>query len=735
MFFYTFLPKLLNMSLTASVVIVLVLLLRLLLKKAPKVISYALWSIVLFRLLCPISLASGLSLFGLLDTPTVPGGTLTSRIEYIPSDIVHMEDPSVVLPAPGIGEAVSSTLSQGEEQLAADPLEAPMAIGTYIWMAGVLGMGIYAAISCLRLRGKLVTASLLRENIYLADEIPSPFVMGLLRPRIYLPSSLGEREQPYIVAHEQHHIRRLDHIVKMLAFIALSIHWFNPLVWLAFVTAGRDMEMSCDEAVVKKMGDGVLADYTASLLSLATGRRIIAGTPLAFGEGDAKGRIRNLANWRRPAFWAVLMGAAICIAAAVCLLTNPAAPVDAKLAVFLDCQIAQHHQSDRSGENYCCLDWEVLGTQREGDLVTVYLWVLYLEYSDAATVETGAHIPTVITAREQEGNYTPVEYWEPRDGSDYAEDIRAKFPPHLQSKALDAQQFIEEQTAKLEAQAQAHFAQAEPNAAGLVPGTTYVSYQCIYMNPLSSYAAVGGDSGCTYTAAENAFEIVQRKSGARNVIEVQSWTWQPFPYSDVEWAALILPESSTISDLSDRYDEVLYLPLTADKFLMRVDGDIWIAELSSNEQMGTYLWSIYSLIPEPAMGAAQWEYAPAQSSKIPVFQFRFDLEYTEISAGCAAGQLVEFNFGHQAAASSLTFPAGAPLSWSPMNNEDTIAGETAIHFTVYDGGSTPYHGTIYIGSFDDPDRGCTIYTASLVGTGLHLAQASEHSGGIISLLH
>lgn len=323
MFFYTFLPALLNMSLTASVVIVLVLILRLFLKKAPKIISYALWSIVLFRLLCPVSIESGLSLFGLLDTPVASNGTLTTRIEYIPNDIVHMEDPSVVLPAPGIGEVISDTLPQGEEQLVADPLEAPVAIATYLWMAGVLVMGTYAVVSYLRLRRKLITASLLKENIYLADEIASPFVLGLIHPKIYLPSSLGAREQPYVVMHEQHHIRRLDHIVKVLAFIALSIHWFNPLVWIAFQMASKDMEMSCDEAVVRKMGDGVLADYTASLLSLATGKHVIAGMPLAFGEGDPKARIRNLASWKKPAIWVFLAAVIACAVLAICLLTNP----------------------------------------------------------------------------------------------------------------------------------------------------------------------------------------------------------------------------------------------------------------------------------------------------------------------------------------------------------------------------------------------------------------------------
>lgn len=455
MFFYTFLPKLLNMTLTAGVVIAVVLLLRLLLKKAPKIFSYALWGIVLFRLLCPISIGFRLSMFGLLDTPLSASGV----IEYIPENIVHTAYPSVALPVPGIGEAISNTLPQGEEQLAADPLEAPMAIATYVWMAGVLGMGSYAVVSYLRLRRKLVTASHLTENIYLTHEICSPFVMGLFHPNIYLPSSLGERERPYIVMHEQHHIRRFDYIFKILAFTALCIHWFNPMVWIAFKMASNDMEMSCDEAVVKKMGERVRADYAASLLSLATGRHIIAGMPLAFGEGDTKGRIRNLANRKQHSFWVVLAGVTVCIVAAVGLLTNPAAAIDAELTTFLDCQIAEHHQSDRSSENYCCLDWEVLGTEREDGQITLYLWVLYREYSDAATMETGSHIPTAITVEKRDGSYYPVEYWEPRDGSYFAEDIRSKFPWWLWSKALDSSRYIETQSADLDALVQAYFAE------------------------------------------------------------------------------------------------------------------------------------------------------------------------------------------------------------------------------------------------------------------------------------
>ena len=199
--YYEFMPQLLNMSLTASVAIVLVILLRLLLKKAPKVISYALWIVVLFRLLCPISVGSSFSLYNLFDAPTEESGAMTSVIEYVPSNIVHTEYPSVALPVPGISNVINEALPQGEEQLRADPLEGPLFIATYGWMTGVLVMVIYSVVSYIQLRRKLSVVIPLRENIFIADDIKSPFVVGLFRPRIYLPCNLGEKEQAYIILH------------------------------------------------------------------------------------------------------------------------------------------------------------------------------------------------------------------------------------------------------------------------------------------------------------------------------------------------------------------------------------------------------------------------------------------------------------------------------------------------------------------------------------------------------
>lgn len=308
MWLYTLLPQILNMSLTASIVIVLVLLARLPLKKAPKIFSYALWAVVLFRLVCPVSFSSHLSLMGLFPAPvSMESGSTYSSMNYIPADIVHTEFPQVNLPLPGISEAINSTLPQGKEQLVADPLEAPMAAMTFLWLFGVGGMLIYSVESLLSLRQKLIGAVRLRDNIYLADHISAPFVIGVIRPKIYLPSTLREEEQDYVLLHEQTHIRRLDHIFKMLAFLALTVHWFNPLVWVAFICCVKDMEMSCDERVLKKMGGDIKGAYGASLLSLAAGRRIINGSPLAFGEGNIKERIKNVMNFKKPSPWVIIV--------------------------------------------------------------------------------------------------------------------------------------------------------------------------------------------------------------------------------------------------------------------------------------------------------------------------------------------------------------------------------------------------------------------------------------------
>ena len=327
MSFYTFIPRLLNMSLTASVVILFVLVTRLILKRTPKVFSYALWVIVLLRLLVPVTISSPVSIMPASQTAT--------------SETVNTALPDFVFETPWDAQENKLSIQQATEEgnpvtVAVYTSLEPVQYLGLAWIAGMAVMMLYSFFSYRKIRKSIRIALSLRDNIYIADDIKSPFVIGLLKPKIYLPATLTEEEQSYIILHEQHHIRRGDHIFKALAFIALCLHWFNPLVWVAFILAGKDMEMSCDEAVIRKVGSHVRADYSASLLTLATGRRIIAGTPLAFGEGDTKGRIHNLARWKKPARWIVILSVVLCLILAVCLLTNPNTYVSATPETIMD---------------------------------------------------------------------------------------------------------------------------------------------------------------------------------------------------------------------------------------------------------------------------------------------------------------------------------------------------------------------------------------------------------------
>lgn len=303
--------KILNMSLTGSIVIAVVLLARLFLKRAPKIYSYALWAVVLFRLLCPLSITAGLSVLKPLPVTTTPG---ISTVSYRPVAQAVRED----IPAPIQQEVVSpQPAEQPEAKLA------PMQVAAYIWLGGASVMAVYSIVQYLILRRRLAETVLLRGEIYLADSISSPFVMGILRPRIYLPSSTPMMERRFIVAHERHHIRRGDPVWKLLGYCALCLHWFNPLVWLAFCLAGKDMEMSCDEAVIKRLGEHIRADYSQALLRLATHKRIVSGMPLAFGEGDTKGRVMNMAKWKKPKVWVSVLCVALCLVILAACALNP----------------------------------------------------------------------------------------------------------------------------------------------------------------------------------------------------------------------------------------------------------------------------------------------------------------------------------------------------------------------------------------------------------------------------
>ena len=300
----------LNMSVTGSLVILPVLLVRLFLKRFPKIFSYALWSVVLFRLLCPLSLSAPVSFLNMLKPETRAAAPGTTVVSFLPGDVpAFSEDPS--------DQEVPVRPSRENK-----PVDRASFVPT-LWLSGVAAFGLSGLGQYLRLRKKLVEAVPSEQGLYWADHIDTPFVLGVFRPRIYLPSHIPAQELPYILAHERHHIRRLDHIWKLLAYCALCIHWFDPLVWVAFVLARKDMEMSCDEAVLRQLGPQIRGDYSASLLRLATGKKRIAVTPLAFGQGDTKGRVLNMAKWKKPKIWVSLLCFLLCGAVLVACAVNP----------------------------------------------------------------------------------------------------------------------------------------------------------------------------------------------------------------------------------------------------------------------------------------------------------------------------------------------------------------------------------------------------------------------------
>ncbi len=302
----------LNMSLTASYVILFVMLVRLLLKKAPKVISYVLWGVVAFRLIIPFSFESMFSLIP-RNANAVP----------IPHDIIYQQTPQINSRIEAVDPFVSQSLPAPTAGASANPFQIYVEIGAYIWVFGIIALLVYSLVSILILKRQLKSAQLIEKNIFQVHNLQTPFVLGLVRPKIYLPVGLSKEEQNYILIHEQTHIHRKDHIIKIIAFLIVSIHWFNPLVWIAFVLMSTDMELSCDERVLKVMDEDIKKPYANTLLSLAAGRHILNGSPLAFGEGNVKRRIKNVLNYKKPRFWLLFTSVVLAVVVGIGLAVNP----------------------------------------------------------------------------------------------------------------------------------------------------------------------------------------------------------------------------------------------------------------------------------------------------------------------------------------------------------------------------------------------------------------------------
>ena len=288
----------LHMSVCASWLVLAVLLLRLCLRRAPKWFNVLLWGIVAVRLVFPFSVESPLSLL--------------PRTEAIRPAITTVQ----TQPA-----QISSAAAAGGS---AAPAQSWLSILAWVWLTGAAALLLYTMVSTLRLRHRVREAVRLRGNIYQSERIDAPFVLGTIRPRIYLPYRMDSRDRQHVIAHEQAHLRRGDHLWKPLGFLLLTIHWFNPGMWLSYVLLCRDIELACDEKVIQDLECGQRADYMQALVSCSVNRRRIAACPLAFGEIGVKERVKSVMNYKKPTLWVTLLAAALCVVLAGCFLTDPA---------------------------------------------------------------------------------------------------------------------------------------------------------------------------------------------------------------------------------------------------------------------------------------------------------------------------------------------------------------------------------------------------------------------------
>ncbi len=304
--------EMMNRSISVTWLVLAVFLLRFVFRRMPKKINGVLWILVAVRLLCPFSVESIFSL--------IPSA------ETVPADIMTMAEPQIHSGVSFLNYHVNPVIEENFAPTAGtsvNPLQIWIPVLAAVWCVGVLAMLLYAALGSVRLKQRVKTAVCLTENVYQSEFVTSPFVFGFVNPKVYLPFSLTGQELAYVIAHEQAHIKRKDHLWKLLGFCVLALYWYHPLLWVAYFLFCSDMELACDERVIKDLGREERADYTQTLLSCSTKQKGLAVCPLAFGEVGVKERIKHILNYKKPAFWVILVAALACIVVAVCFLTNP----------------------------------------------------------------------------------------------------------------------------------------------------------------------------------------------------------------------------------------------------------------------------------------------------------------------------------------------------------------------------------------------------------------------------
>ena len=423
--------SLFNMSITASWLVLAMLVLRFFLKKAPKWIYTLLWAFVAFRLVCPFSLESVFSLVPSTDT--------------IPQNIVSGPSFDVNTGINAVDNQVNDYLGSHYFEGVTVPLNTGftiVSIFALLWLLGMTALIIYSVISYVRIHRKVTESVLLNGNVYLCDHIDTPFILGLFKPRIFLPSGMAESDIEYVIAHETAHLRRRDHWWKPFGFALLTVYWFNPVMWLAYILLCKDIELACDEKVIKEMGTDIRKAYSEALINCSISRRTVSACPLAFGETGIKSRIKSVLSYKKPTIWIIIIAVISCIIVAVCFLTNPKSELKDSNPE-LDEAVSQaifHINSQYDYHDECITEGHIIyGIEEKGNEVTVYLTENLTTFgfkNGYFMAKSGHQIPAVFTFEKTDNKYSLINYEYAKDGSEHVNSIKKMFPAEYEYRAL-----------------------------------------------------------------------------------------------------------------------------------------------------------------------------------------------------------------------------------------------------------------------------------------------------------
>lgn len=653
--------KLVNMSITASYLILAVIVFRLVLKKAPKYIRCILWGLVALRLICPFSFESVLSL--------IPNE------EPLPQEFLYAATPQVNTGISAVNDVVNPVIAESltpTELTSANLTQVWSFILSWVWAIGMAVTALYAVISYLRLRRRVRVSIPVGKNIRLCDSISSPFILGIIRPKIYLPSDINQETADHVLAHENAHLARKDHWWKPLGYLLLTVYWFNPLIWIAYVLLCRDIELACDERVVKTLDLEEKKAYSSALLQCSVSRKMIAACPLAFGEVGVKSRIKSVLNYKKPAFWIIVVAIIASIIVGVCFLTNPVKEVEEDfqatphtfyeyggslsnvtaedgytilsqftkdIAISIPKSVLPDSIYSEEGYTFSYAEATVYQTEsttiylesvrfaNEGDDRLYFRFDIAYTFGDSGTITvlpeavdllTGDTLSVIDkTITDDVTSYTDAVSLR---GTDVGKSFTVYVDTDVCKAASGSLNFTVGNFVDLT------YEKDTPLDENRLTEGYYIPVECLYMNPLSSYYAGDLPGDATFKVTENGYTFNQFTTIGNRTTTGLTWEWYSIKTAgdDLNFFINWLPSNTAGFSLNE---DALYQRLDSNLHLLLQDGELLLIQGSDGIIDQDTVWAIYQLEKRPSNTSL----SPKGSLSIQAAQILEDLDLTEVS--------------------------------------------------------------------------------------------------------